>query len=174
MRDTTPSKLSEAWLEALWVGDGLAVGRLLDAGLLADGVLDRRDTRPLHLLFFGDACRYGKASEGVLLALDLLLDAGAQVNHADQRGNTPLMLAAAECDPATVARLLAAGARLDATNALGLTAFELTLSNASATGAVLADAGFRLPPDQFSRYQEIYFDEPAILQQLSLADPGRR
>jgi len=164
---------SDTWLDALWQADPDAVALLLAEGVAANGALDRRNTRPLHLLFFGAACQYGVSASGVLSTMEALLQAGAKVNESDQRGNTPLMLAAAECGPEVVERLLQAGADSYATNALGLTAFELTLSNASETGRVLTEAGFRLSQQQFSHYQALYYDEPAVLQQLSLADPGR-
>lgn len=163
----------ESWLEALWSADELAVQRLLGQGISANGPLDQRNTRPLHLLFFGSACEFGRSSAGVLPVLERLIRAGASVNAADLKGNTPLMMAAAECGPEVVSRLLAAGADAGAVNVLGLSAFELTLTNASETGRVLAAHGFRLSRDQFTHYQSIYSDEPNVLKQLSLADPSQ-
>ena len=142
---------SEPWLEALWQPDESAVSQFLAGGADVNAALDRRQTRALHLLFFGSGCEYGASTADVMPVLELLLERGAEVNAADGRGNTPLMLAAAECDPPVVRRLLAAGADMAAINLLGLTAFELTLSNASPAGLVLTEAGFRLPPE---RYQE--------------------
>ncbi len=171
--DSFTSKVSESWLEALWNADSVAVAQLLQQGFSATGPLDRRNTVPLHLLFFGTACQYGQSSRGVLPVLEHLLSAGAQVNVPDLKGNTPLMLAAAECGPEVVSRLLQAGADAAAKNALGLTAFELTLTNASEAGRVLTAHGFRLSPERYTHYQSIYNDEPKILKQLSLADPEK-
>ncbi|MEM6574697.1 MAG: hypothetical protein AAF552_04695 [Pseudomonadota bacterium] len=164
-------KPAEAWLEALWLADEAEVAGLIDAGVDVTAALDRRQTQPLHLLFFGSGCEFGASKEGVIPVLEHLLANGADSNAADDRGNTPLMLAAAECDPAPVRRLLAAGADMWATNLLGLTPFELTLSNASPAGLVLTDAGFRLSEDAFQRYREIYHDEPEVLAHLDAARP---
>ncbi len=162
---------AEAWLEALWLADEVAVAGLIEQGFNVNEALDRRQTRPLHLLFFGSGCEYGVSKEGVVPVLELLLGEGADTNAADDRGNTPLMLAAAECDPAPVRRLLAAGADMTATNLLGLTAFELTLSNASPAGRALTEAGFRLSPEAVQRYRDIYHDEPNVLAHLEAAAP---
>src|SRR3712207_5168927 len=64
------------------------------------------------------------AREGDLVSLRALLDAGADVNAADENGYTPLMEAAHAPHPEAVRLLLAAGADLEARNRLGSTALH--------------------------------------------------
>lgn len=166
-----PADAREALVEALWSLDESAIAALLDAGASADASLDPRNTRPLHLLFFGPGCslreRPTAAATGRIATL--LIERGADVDAADGRGNTPLMLAAAECDAPTVRLLLQAGADMGATNMLGLTAFELTLANVSDAADALLEAGFRLTPEAAARYRRTYHDEPRIVDLIHRA-----
>lgn len=164
--------LRESWLTALWSPDPATVRRLLEAGVSANATLDERDTRPLHVLFYGPACRSADHAADLLTATDLLIDAGAEVNAADGRGSTPLMMAAAQCPAPVVSRLLAAGADPGLRNQLGLTAFEMTLATQAEGGRVIAESGFRLDAETLARYRGIFHDEPPVLAHLALADPG--
>ncbi len=169
----SPAQAREALIEALWNLDEPSVAALLDAGVSANASLDPRNTRPLHLLFFGPGCSFNvrptPAATGHITTL--LIERGADVNAADARGNTALMLAAAECDAATVRLLLQAGADMHATNILGLTAFELTLANVSDSAEALLEAGFRLTPEAAARYRRTYHDETRILDLIDRAAP---
>lgn len=168
-----PADTDEALIEALWRLDEATLRSLLDSGLSADRRLDARDTRPLHLLFFGPGCslneRPSAQATGRIAAL--LIERGADVNVPDRRGNTPLMLAAAECDAPTVRVLLEAGADMHAENILGLTAFELTLANASDAADALLEAGFTLSPEAAAHYRALYHDEAHILELIERAAP---
>jgi hypothetical protein len=94
----------------------------------------------------------------------LLLARGADANLADDRGNTPLMTAAQNCDPEMVKILLAAKADMYAKNVTGMTAFEFGLWNATDGAAALAAAGFRLSADKVKMYSESYAKEPKKLE----------
>ncbi len=163
----------EELVEALWSADAVGVNRALAAGMSADQALDHQGTRPLHVLFFGPGCSLDQrpTGDGTLAVLELLLTGGADVNLADARNNTPLMMAAAECDARVVQRLLQAGADMYATNRVGLTPFEMTLSNVSDAAEPLLAAGFRLRSEQVADYQAIYHDEPEILDLVVRAAP---
>ena len=123
--------------------------------------------------FFGPGCALNErpTAAATRRVAALLIDHGADVNAADQRRNTPLMLAAAECDAATVRLLLATGADMYLTNAVGLTPFEMTLANVSDAADALIEAGFRLTPEAASRYRRIYHDETRIIALLERATP---
>jgi hypothetical protein len=99
----------------------------------------------------------------------LLLARGADANLADDRGNTPLMTAAQNCDPEMVKILLAAKADMYAKNVTGMTAFEFGLWNATDGAATLAAAGFRLSPDKVKMYSESYAKDPKKLELVKKA-----
>lgn len=67
-------------------------------------------------------------------AVQVLLSAGADPNAADSHGQTPLMLAAARFEPATVKHLLATGGDVHAQDVAGVTAMHRLLSPWFATG----------------------------------------
>ncbi len=166
-----PPSDQAALVEALWNLNEARVERLLERGIGADSSLDARQTRPLHVLFFGPGCSLRQRPTVPVTGriARLLIEHGADVDAADARGNTPLMLAAAECDAAVVRLLLGAGADMYQTNMLGLTAFELTLANVSDAAEALLDFGFRLTPEAADRYRRIYHDEPRIIALVARA-----
>jgi len=68
-------------------------------------------------------------SAGQNRVVDVLLEAGADVNHRDNEGSTPLMCVARHGDLAIVNRLLVAGADVPAQRTDGLTAHEIAVRN---------------------------------------------
>jgi hypothetical protein len=163
--------LQEPWLDALWQPKPTALGQLLAEGMDPDSPLDELQSRPLHLLFIGEACRRTErpTRQDTLTSVDLLLAAGAVINAADGRGNTPLMLAVSHCDGQVIKKLIAAGADPDRVNSRGLTAFEMTLSNPGDAALELLESGFRLDAEKLASYREIYADEPEVMAVLNLA-----
>ena len=95
--------------------------------------------------------------------LKMLLARGGDPNIADDRGNTPLMEAAAKCDAEVVKTLLAAKANMNAKNISDMTAFEFGLLDATEGAAALAAAGFRLSPAKVKIYNEAYAKDPKRL-----------
>lgn len=93
-------------------GDGAALNALLAKG----AALDARDAEGNTLLHL--AQRTERRKRPAMVAA--LLARGLPVQAGNQAGNTVLHLAFEDADPDTIERLLAAGARLDARNAQGL------------------------------------------------------
>ena len=149
---------------------------MLAAGMDPDRVLDELKNRPLHLLFIGQGCRRDQrpTASKTLMALQLLLAAGAEPNASDSKGNTPLMLAVAHCDAQVIAQLISAGADPAQINKRGLTAFEMTLSSPGDAAFALLDAGFHLQAQKLDSYAEIYADEASVIALLVAAglEPG--
>ena len=65
--------------------------------------------------------------------------------------------------------LLKAGAKMNAKNASGLTAFEMGLWSAHDGLEELIAAGYRLPPDKAKMYLEGYKDRPASVAMVKKA-----
>ena len=82
------------------------------------------------------------AYHGDLRQVDLLLQAGADVNEADANGNTALIVAARMGQADIVRRLLEAGAGVDPANNAGLTALHMAVEagNVGITGMLLEKA----------------------------------
>jgi HEAT repeat protein len=96
-------------------------------------------------------------------ALKLLLGRGADANITDDRGMTPLMVAAQDCDAEVIRILLGAKANMNAKNKTGMTAFEFGLIYESDGAAALAAAGFKLPTDKVKMYTDAYAKDPKKL-----------
>ena len=149
-----------------------AVKRYLDAGMSADMRLDRYGSKPLHALFFGPpgcAVTIRPTPAATLAVARLLLDRGADPNGEDDRGNTPLKMAASSCDGRVIKLLLSAGADLNHKDPSGMTVFEMTLWSGSDAGDALLDAGFRLPAKKVKQLRESYKDNPKALKLLNRA-----
>ena len=102
--------------------------------------------------------------------LRLLIERGADVNAADEHGNTALMEAASKgCDRETIKILLAAGAKIDATNAAKLTAFEMGLYSGHDGLEELIAAGYRLTPEKAKAYTQGYAGKPAVQAMIKKA-----
>jgi len=165
----------DSYAGALMQADAELIEAYLDAGLGANRRFEAINGRqPLHLLFFtraacDPAVRPTPAATAALL--DLLLARGADANGTDENGNTPLMFAADKCDAAIVKRLVAAGARVGATNGSGMTALEMSMWSGNDGLGALIDAGARLKPETAAAYREAYKANP---QALSLIDRAAR
>jgi HEAT repeat protein len=95
--------------------------------------------------------------------LKMLLARGGDPNVGDDRGNTPLMEAAQNCDGEVVKILLAAKANINAKNGSDVTAFEFGLFDATEGAEAIVAAGFRLTPAKAKIYQEAYAKDPKRL-----------
>jgi hypothetical protein len=98
----------------------------------------------------------------------LLLARGADANITDERGMTPLMVAAQKCDAEIIKILLAAKANMNAQNKTGTTAFEFGLYFTTDGAAALAAAGFRLSADKAKTYEDAYAKDPKDAKRLAL------
>ena len=100
----------------------------------------------------------------------MLLAKGADANLADAHGNTPLMTAAmGGCDRETLGLLLKAGAKMEAKNTGGLTAFEMGLFSGSDGLEELIAAGYRLPADKAALYRQGYAGNPKSMALIDKA-----
>lgn len=93
----------------------------------------------------------------------LLLARGGDSNITDDRGMTPLMVAAEHCDAEVIKILLGAKANMNATNKTGTTAFEFGLFTMTDGAAALAAAGFRLNAEKAKLYADAYAKDPKRL-----------
>lgn len=73
---------------------------------------------------FGMSLLYHAAQKGALEMVELLLEAGAEVDRSSDSGNTPLMAAAARGHAEVVQRLVAAGADTEHRNTWGINAYQ--------------------------------------------------
>jgi len=96
--------------------------------------------------------------------MKLLLDRGADANRGDGNGFTPLMAASMKgCDREVMKLLIKAGARVGATNPMGISAFDMGLYAGHDGLEELIAAGYRLPPDKARAYEKAFADKPAVL-----------
>lgn len=152
--------------QALMRTDVPVVRAFLDAGLSPTASVAGNGA-PLYIaLQWAPACsaatRPTKAEAKAIVKL--LLERGADVNQVDANGNTALMAAASHgCDRELMRTLLAAGARPDATNRAGLTAFEQGLAFGHDGLEELIAAGYRLPAEKARGYEQAYAAKPATL-----------
>ena len=99
---------------------------------------------------------------------------GADANLGDAQKNTPLMAAAmGGCDRETIGILIKAGAKVDAKNAAGLTAFEMGLYSGHDGLEELIAAGYRLPADKAALYRQGYAAQPKSLALINKATAPR-
>lgn len=96
--------------------DPVVLKQLLDCGVDSSAV--RRDgTSPLSLLLY----EHRAAVDGVFDCVKLLIDHGADVSRADEKGNTPLHYALSKHGPESIKLLLGRGANVTTANNEGET-----------------------------------------------------
>jgi ankyrin repeat protein len=135
----TPLLLATAYLEVEIVRMLLAAGTdhrlaLADGStplLAAAGATIEKEARPSDLVRFNivdnDTPQIPRDAADVLAATRLLLDAGADVNHASEAGDTAMHAAAASGLTSLIQLLADRGAKLDTPNKAGQTPLALTL-----------------------------------------------
>lgn len=166
--------LSEpSFMGALLSGDAELIAAYVDAGMSAGQRFAEQSNRgPLHLLFFTRAaCDPGMrpTAASTLAVVDLLLARGADANAADDNGVTPLMMAGDKCDGVLIAKLIAAGARVDARNRSGLSALEMGVWSGNDGLEALIKAGARLSPDTAAAYRKAYQANPKAIALIDKA-----
>ena len=115
------------FIESVSEGKTIAVEQFLEAGFSADSC-DRNGVSLLNI-----AVRKGHEQAAVLL-----IDAGADINTVSgDRGNTPVMDAAAEGNLSLLARLIDSGAKLDLRSKSGQTALVLAVGRQAEEAALL-------------------------------------
>jgi HEAT repeat protein len=152
------------------------VNAFLDAGMSPNKSIQGLGPSIRVMLFSSGACapneRPTKAETKQMVKL--LLERGADVNAGDERGNNALMEAAGKgCDRELIRMLIKAGAKIDATNAQGLTPFEMGMWSGHDGLDELIAAGYRLPPNKVKGYLEGYKDRPAAMAMVKKASGGK-
>jgi hypothetical protein len=122
---------AEQFYKALGDNDIELTRAFLDAGMSPrDPFTFSNKETPLTVVFSRTACSVDvrPTSKDTVTLVQLLVARGADASIADEHGNTPLMQAASSgCDGVVMNALLKAGAKLNAVNQAGLTAFEFGL-----------------------------------------------
>jgi ankyrin repeat protein len=101
------------------------VRRLLDAGV----PVDTRDGNELTALMWATGHADNAGSADAQATVTLLLERGAAIDATDNRGRTPLMIAAERGHAAIVALLMAHGAAVDLRDKAGKTARDLAAND---------------------------------------------
>jgi uncharacterized protein len=137
--DPLPDNLAQQILS----GDVEAVDALVAAGV---DVNAKTSLPQSSLELAGMTCAGGRvATEDTVHIMNALLVAGANPNTPGMAGLGPLMLAAQQCKPPVVKRLIEAGAKLDSRTPQGFTPLSMALivSNYDAADALI-EGGARL------------------------------
>ena len=170
---TRKIKLDEhSYFSALQQLDVPLVHAFLDAGMSPNGNLSELGPPLRVMLFASPACspsvRPTRTEAKQITAL--LLERGADIHGSDANGNTAITEAASKgCDRELMRALIKAGAKINATNASGLTPFEMGLWMGHDGLEELIAAGYRLPPDKVKGYLEGYKDRPAAVAMVKKA-----
>ena len=162
----------QMFYRALGEVDVELVRAFLDAGMSPSASLNDMGPPIRVMLFSGEACapnvRPTKADTKTIVKM--LLDRGADIHAGDGHGNTAITEAAGKgCDRELIRMLIKAGAKINATNASGLTPFEMGLWSGHDGLEELIAAGYRLPPDKAKMYLEGYKDRPAAVAMVRKA-----
>lgn len=163
---------AHSWFGALQKLDVELIGAFLDAGVSPNAVMSDIGP-PLRVMLFGsDACapnvRPTKAEAKAIVKM--LLERGADIHAADRHGNTAITEAASKgCDRELIRALIKAGANIRATNASGLTPFEMGLWSGHDGLEEFIAAGYRLPPEKVKLYLDGYKDRPAAIAMVKKA-----
>jgi hypothetical protein len=160
-----------SFARALYEVDVETVRAFLDAGMSAKGAVFDKGP-PIRAMLFADAChpKERPTQPETKALLKLLLERGADPNGADKDGSTALMEAAMHgCDREFTRTLIKAGAKVNATNSAGLTAFEMGLFYAHDGLEEILAAGYRLPPDKVKTYTDGYKGKPAVQEMIRKA-----
>ena len=172
LRDRKVTFEESSFSRALYEGDVELVRAFLDAGMPIGGSVSDNGP-PIRVMFFSaTACQPTKrpTKPETKALLKLLLERGADPNGADKNGNTALMEAATHgCDRELTRMLIKAGAKVNATNAAGLTPFEMGLYFAHDGLEEILAAGYRLPPDKAKMYAEGYKGRAATQEMIKKA-----
>ena len=161
-----------AYFTALAASDVPVIRAFLDAGMSASAPVAGVGPPIRAALFGGQGCSAAErpTRPDTKAMVRLLLDRGADPNLADANGNTALMTAAGKgCDRELMKILIAAGAKVGATNSAGLTAFEMGLFVGHDGLEELIAAGYRLPPEKAKMYEQGYAGKPAALAMIKKA-----
>ncbi len=160
------------FFRALMEVDLELVRAFLDAGMSATAPQPDLGPPLRVMLFGGKGCdaKVRPTRPETIALVKLLLERGADANGGDKHGNTPLSEAASHgCDRELMRILIKAGAKIDAKNVSGLTAFEIGLWTGSDGLEELIAAGYRLTPEKAKSFAEGYKDRPASLAMIRKA-----
>jgi hypothetical protein len=148
------------------------VHAFLDAGMSPNKSIQDLGPSIRVMLFSSGACAPNErpTKPETKQIVKLLLERGADVNAGDERRNTAIIEAASKgCDRELIRMLIKAGAKINATNASGLTPFEMGLWSGHDGLDELIAAGYRLPPDKVKGYLDAYKDRPAAIAMVKKA-----
>lgn len=155
-----------SYFQALAATDVSVVRAFLDAGMSPSDSVAGSGPPLVVALQAGDACAPTErpTKPDTKAVVQLLLERRADAGRGDANGFTPLMAAAMKgCDRAVMKLLIGAGAKVAATNKMGLSAFELGLFSGHDGLDELIAAGYRLPPDKVKMYETAFAQKPAVL-----------
>ena len=164
----------------------LAAGALPDVALgdgttpllAAAGVAVEKEARPSDLerwnVVDSDSPSIPRDEAEVLASVRMLLDAGADVNHANAAGDTALHAAAGAGLTSLIQLLADAGATLDVKNANGQTPLDLTLPREPQPGRGPAAPGSPTPRNCSARWRHDSFRAPSLRPAASAGEGRRR
>ena len=161
-----------SYFRALMQSDVSTVRAFLDAGMSPSNSVAGVGPPIRAGLFAGSGCAPNErpSNADTKAMVRLLLDRGADPNLADSNGNTALMAATMKgCDRELTKMLVAAGARVGATNAGGQSAFDMGLFFGHDGLEELIGAGYRLPPEKVKGYESAYAAKPNVIALIKKA-----
>ncbi len=142
-------------------GDAKTVEALLAAGLDVNDTSDL--PKPVMRLAMQPCAGKQLSTEAMLATIEVLLAHGAKVDEPPGAVLTPLVVAAQNCPPAIVRRLVKAGAQVDYHTAQGYTALSMALLLGKYDAAeALLDAGARLSPEAAGKLLENKKDDAKL------------